>query len=132
MSFDVSPSVATNRWRTSCPEPARRDSSASPSVRMAPIMRSRDRLDRLYSRRSNSRWTPGRPGLTGAFMLPRLFSLEWGLLAFHLNGYGFSILCGSTAALLILLRRARAVSIPVQPLLWLVMLSVAGGFAGAR
>ncbi len=65
-------------------------------------------------------------------MLPRLFSLEWGALAFHLNGYGFSILCGSTAALLILLRRARAAAIPVQPLLWVVMLSVAGGFAGAR
>jgi phosphatidylglycerol:prolipoprotein diacylglycerol transferase len=65
-------------------------------------------------------------------MLPRLFSFEWGNFVFHLNGYGFSILCGTVAAMAILLRRARAAGTPIQPLLWVVMLSVAGGFLGAR
>lgn len=65
-------------------------------------------------------------------MLPRLLSIAWGDLVFHLNGYGFSIVCGSVAALLILLRRARTAGFPVRPLLWVVMLAVAGGFVGAR
>lgn len=65
-------------------------------------------------------------------MLPRLFIVEWGTYVFHLNGYGFSALLGTAAALFLVVRRARAASIPVQPLLWVLLLSVAGAFAGAR
>lgn len=65
-------------------------------------------------------------------MLPRLASLEWGAFIYHLNGYGFSAFLGTAAALIIVLRRARASALPLQPLLWVLMLSVAGAFAGAR
>jgi len=65
-------------------------------------------------------------------MLPRLFSIEWGNLVFHLNGYGFSILCGALAALLMVLRRAKEASLPIGPLLWVCGFAILGGFAGAR
>lgn len=65
-------------------------------------------------------------------MLPRLFSVDWASYVLHLNGYGFSIFCGALAALLILLRRAGDAGIPERPLLWIVLLSIAGGFAAGR
>jgi phosphatidylglycerol:prolipoprotein diacylglycerol transferase len=65
-------------------------------------------------------------------MLPRLFTLEWNGLALHLNGYGFSIFCGTLAALLITVRRAKSSNLPLRPLLWVFIIALAGGFAGSK
>jgi phosphatidylglycerol:prolipoprotein diacylglycerol transferase len=65
-------------------------------------------------------------------MLPRLLSFEWGSLAFHLNGYGFSIFCGTMAALAISLRRARERSLPLRPLLGVFSVALGGLFVGAK
>src|SRR4030095_6667235 len=65
-------------------------------------------------------------------MLPRLWTLEWNGLLLHLNGYGFSVFCGTLAALLIALRRATSSALPPRPLLWVFMIALAGGLAGSR
>src|SRR6185369_13872935 len=65
-------------------------------------------------------------------MLPRLFSFEWGGLVFHLNGYGFSIFCGTAAAMLIAIRRGKRADLPLGPLLKVFMISVFAGFAGSK
>jgi phosphatidylglycerol:prolipoprotein diacylglycerol transferase len=65
-------------------------------------------------------------------MLPRLLSLDWGSVVFHLNGYGFAIFSGTLAALLVSLGRAKDAGLPVRPLLRVFMLAVAGLFAGAK
>jgi phosphatidylglycerol:prolipoprotein diacylglycerol transferase len=65
-------------------------------------------------------------------MLPRLFTLEGNGLLLHLNGYGFSIFCGTLAALLIAVRRAKSSDLPLRPLLWIIMIGLAGGFAGSK
>jgi phosphatidylglycerol:prolipoprotein diacylglycerol transferase len=65
-------------------------------------------------------------------MLPRLLSLQWGSLVFHLNGYGFAVFCGTVAALVISLRRAREASLPRRPLVQVFLVAAAGLFAGAK
>jgi phosphatidylglycerol:prolipoprotein diacylglycerol transferase len=76
---------------------------------------------------------PGRPQpIYWTLMLPRLLSLHWGSFVVHLNGYGFSIVCGAAAALAISLRRGREAALPLRPLVRVFLIAVAGLFAGAK
>ena len=65
-------------------------------------------------------------------MLPRLWTLEWQGFVLHLNGYGFSVFCGTLAALLIAARRAKSSGLPLRPLLWVFTIAVAAGFVGGK